>query len=419
MQPLARSVSRVVRLAALVALTGAPACVNNFDASLYQARERDAGDARVADAGADTGADDAGSDAGMDAGLDMGMDAGTDANVDAGSDAGPLDAGPDVGTDAGPPPIGLADYCASPGSVPLIMRPTDPMTAVSQAYLVDTRSLVDDVSSVVACTGSTELGNDGFLGITMNAGEHWHFHLRRPTNLADAALYVLDSACDERTCSSGQGQDLCGAGADEHFTFVAPSTGEYFVTADSRAAGGFLAELDIIHPVCGDGTRQHSEGCDDHNMTAGDGCDAACRLEIASGASETEANDDPYSANHLVLAAAGASTVLGHVTSACESDAFAVDVPTGMTGRFTVHLSLASGACPADATTPMELVFLDRTGTITLASATLGAGGGCLDLGGATLMGLPAGTYFVRLRSINTSFDRPLDYLLTITPTFT
>lgn len=56
-------------------------------------------------------------------------------------------------------------------------------------------------------------------------------------------------------------------------------------------------------PVCGDGLVDAPETCDDGNTTPGDGCDAACRLELAF---EVEPNDDartatgPFSPHVLV-----------------------------------------------------------------------------------------------------------------------
>ncbi len=377
-------------------------CVDNFDPRLYQAREADTG---VHDGGLDAGAlvDAANIDAAVIA----------DANVDAPHDAG---------NDAAVPSLALADFCTMASSVPMIPRPALPTDAVSTAYSIDTTALTDDVSDVAACTGAQEHGRDGFASVMMLRGERWHFHLRRPTAGANPALYILDSTCDERTCMGAAGQDLCGPSSDEHFSFVAPADGLYFLGVDSEAIGGFMGELDVIHPVCGNHAREHSEGCDDGNTTGGDGCDAVCRTELASGASETEANDDPYSSNHVILAAAGPTAILGHIASACESDVFAFDVPAARTGNVTVTLALSAGGCPADATVPISFAVIAPDGSTTLASTTLSAAGGCPMLGGAgsPLATLAQGTYYVRIRSIGTMAPAtPLDYRLSIDATFT
>jgi cysteine-rich repeat protein len=384
-------------LLSTLALTG---CVDNFDPRLYQAHE------------AETGARDGGIDAAMQVD-DAGTDAGDDASMapDGGSDGGA-----DGGSDAGIPALVLADFCTT-GSVPMIPRPPSPTDAVSTAYLIDTTTLADDSADVAACTGVREPGRDGFASVMMMANERWHFHLRRPTG-ANAALYILDSSCDERTCSGGQGQDLCGTSSDEHFSFVAPSTGLYFLAVDNETAGvGFTGELDVIHPVCGNHAREHSEGCDDGGTMPGDGCDAVCRTELMSGASEAESNDDPYSANHLVLATVGPTSVIGHVASACESDVFAFDIPAAHVGNVTVSLGLSTGGCPTDNTVPIALSVLSPDGSNVLAATTLGAAGGCPMVGGtgSTLMALTPGTYYARVRSIGTMApDRPFDYRLSV-----
>lgn len=399
--------SRPATLSLLLALAApgviAAGCVDNFDPRLYQAREAEAG-ARV-DAGIDAASEDAGADAGMDAGNDAAV---------------PVDAAIDAGNDAAVPPLALADFCTMASTVPIIPRPASASDAVSTAYLIDTTALTDDVSAVAACTGAIQNGRDGFAAVMMLANERWHFHLRRPTT-ANASLYILDSACDERTCMGRSGQDLCGTSADEHFSFTAPADGTYFLGVDSEGTGGFTGELDVIHPVCGDHVKQHSEGCDDGNTTGGDGCDATCRTELATGATEAEANDDAYSANHLILAAAGPTTVIGHIASACESDVFAFDVPAGEVGSVTVTLALTTGSCPADATTPIVLAALAPDGSTVLATTTLGAAGGCPTIGGggSALGNLAPGTYYVRVRSIAPTFAGALDYQLTLDATFT
>lgn len=353
------------RLASLLLLSlVSGGCFGNFDAHLYQARE----------------------DGGM------------------------------TGTDAGTPTLALADFCTTPSLVPSIPRPASAADAISRAYLIDTSGLADDVSDVAACTGAQEHGPDGFASVMMLQNERWHFHLRRPSGAANAALYILDSSCDERTCSGGEGQDLCGPSADEHFSFVAPADGLYFLGVDSETPDGFTGELDVIHPVCGDGIKEHSEGCD-----GGDNCDAECRTELADGDSESESNDDLYSANHIILAATGTTSINGHIASACESDVFAFAVPAGSMGDVTVRLGLSDGACPMDDTTPIDLAVIAPDGSRVLTSTSLAATGGCMMVGGTAspLATLAADTYYVRIRSIAPAPDRPIDYQLSITPTFT
>ncbi len=357
---------RTVTLCLSLATTG---CFGNFDAHLYQARESDSG----------------------------------------------------TMADAGIPTLALGDFCMNGTSVPSIPRPASATEAESTAYNVDTSGLTDDVREVAACTGAREQGNDGFASIMMLANERWHFHLRRPSGGANASLYILMSDCDERACSGGQ--DLCGDSSDEHFTFVAPSDGLYYLGVDSDAPGGFSGELDVIHPVCGDHTREHSEGCDDGNTTPGDGCDAICRAELTTGMAEVEANDDTFSANHVIIGTTSATTsVLGHIASACESDVFAIDVPAGETASITASVALTAGGCPADATIPISLAVLALDGSTALATTTLASSGGCPMVGGAgsPLAALTPGLYYVRIRSIgNTAPDRPLDYTLSIAATFT
>ena len=64
------------------------------------------------------------------------------------------------------------------------------------------------------------------------------------------------------------------------------AAGTYFVRVheynDNDAIPGYRLQLTFVS-VCGDGTIAGSETCDDSNTTAGDGCDAACRIEPVCG----------------------------------------------------------------------------------------------------------------------------------------
>ncbi len=315
-------------------------------------------------------------------------------------------------------PLALGDYCVDAASVPRLPRahPDDPNESFTISYAIDTRGLASDVSDeVAACTGGPQSGNDGFLRVHMNAAERWHFHIRHPDNAMNPSIYVLDSGCDARRCASGAGLDLCGASADEHFTFVAPLTGDYFVGIDADGGGtdglgGFAAQLDVIHPVCGNGIREHSEGCDLGPDVAGDGCDADCRVLLSEGDDEVEANDDVYAANHIVLGPT-ATSVNGAIATACESDIFSFEVPAGAPMDVTIDLGLQAGGCPGAAAIPLSLDLVGANGSSILSHVDAD-GTTCPML---TATALSAGTYFIRIRSVEPGVSRNVPYRLTVT----
>jgi cysteine-rich repeat protein len=314
-------------------------------------------------------------------------------------------------------PLALGDYCTDAASVPTLARahPDDPSVSVTMSYAIDTRGLISDVSDQVStCTSGPQDGNDGFLRVHMNDGERWHFHIRHPDNGMSPSIYVFDSACDIRGCPAANGLDLCGAAADEHYTFVATGTGDRYVGIDAKergtdGSGGFAAQLDVIHPVCGNGTREHSEGCDPGPDVEGDDCDASCRVILTDGEDEVEANDDFYAANHIVLGGTTTS-VNGGLATACESDIFAFDVAAPM--DVTIDLALQDGGCPGATALPLSLEVLLSESSSSALQTVNADGSTCPSI---VLTALAAGTHFIRLRSVEPGVTRNVPYRLTIT----
>lgn len=347
----------LLTLSCFLALS-APGCLV-FDASLYQAREMDAG----------------------------------------------------ATPDAGRAVLALADDCT--GAVPEVRVPEG---AADISIDLDTRGLSDDYSNLT-CTGRPAPGPDGFFAVQMEVGERWHFHVRRRGDGADPVIFVLPAGCDERQCDLPNGLDACGVDSDEHLSFRAPSAGLYLVGVDSRNADGFEATVQVIRPTCGNGVMDHSETCDDDNNVDGDGCDAECRRELpATGASEAEVNDDAFGANVLTMTT-GATTVSGRIGALCESDVFAVDVPEGASLTATVG-DAADAACPAG-TPSMELQLISSNGITIRGRGTARGGSECpsIDATDAFATGLAAGRYFVRIYAVNTEVVRPFDYRLRVTVT--
>jgi cysteine-rich repeat protein len=107
----------------------------------------------------------------------------------------------------------------------------------------------------------------------------------------NALLAVLLAGCtgqDTDETAAPDGPPACGDGvtdADE-----ACDDGE----ANDDAAPD-ACRTDCSLPACGDGVTDAGESCDDGEAWGGDGCDAACALEV--GSSEVEPNDAWSSAN--------------------------------------------------------------------------------------------------------------------------
>lgn len=282
--------------------------------------------------------------------------------------------------DMSAPSMVLADTCT--GEVPMI-------ESSSTTVPVDLSALADDFRELAACTGAATPGADGFFAVAMEAGEKWHFHLSVPPGeLVNPAIYVLDS-CDDRRCQPGDGIDVCDAEQDEHFSFVAPRAGTYFVGVDSRTTGGASYELLAVRPVCGNGgAPEHSETCDDGNTTAGDGCDDRCRAELGAAApGEVEPNDDLTGANVF-----GAPLAIdGIIGGRCDVDHFTF---AHAGGPLRASVLAGGGLACVDPPVGLALQLLASDGVTLRATGAPTADNECPVIDHDEL---PAGEYFLRI----------------------
>lgn len=280
-----------------------------------------------------------------------------------------------------------------------------PMVAGNMSYMVDTTGMDDDLDTALAgCTGQPIPGNDGFFGVEMQAGEKWHFHVRNGSGAGvNPAIYILDNTCDDRACQRGDAIDACIENRDEHLSFVADRTGTFYVGIDARTTGGGVFSVEVWRPECGNGTPEHSEGCDaPEDVTCGDDC----RRILATGAQEVEPNDD-FTSSNTTLLGAGSFEVRATVVDLCDLDMFRIEVPAG--GDVTATVLDRNGAVCVAGVPELNLELLDSSGVQTLGTGSVGgAGGTCPAIAGSPFAtNLPAGTYFLRLTTtgLNTLFN--------------
>lgn len=306
-------------------------------------------------------------------------------HADAGQSKG--DAG-----DSGPPdagPLILDDLCG-------VSPPRLLLTRTTRNIAIDTTGLTNAVTST--CGGAPTLGHDAFIAVDVEAGAYWHFHLHNDTSYSDSinrqpALYLLNSGCDSRECTFSS--DVCAASGDEHFGFVAPAAGRWYIGIDDRIAGGGHYLLDAFRPTCGDGTKEHGEACDDGDTDDGDGCNHACLIELTHELpAEREANDNPTEANFLVMDSTNEFVVPGGIggSGTCRyGDNFAIDVPPG--ARVEVDVLDAAGAVCADSALTDGYDLALRNSSFTdVVSAQVDATTRCAQVRSPTLSG---GVYFV------------------------
>jgi cysteine-rich repeat protein len=305
--------------------------------------------------------------------------------------------------DSGTVTRALADNCQS--SVPVVL-------GSDQAFSTDTTALTNSFTALADCTGHTEIGNDGFFAVDMDVGERWHFHLHPTTPGIDPAVYVL-STCDDRTCTTGDGEDECGPDRDEHMSFVAPSKGRFLIGISSRMSGGGHFDMLAIHPICGNGIKEHSEACDDHNTISGDGCDDHCRAELyPPRAAEVEPNDDALGANDVMITPSSSMIVTGRLGGRCDYDTYALQVPAGASIRATM---LDLNGMPCQGAAPPLLMMLVRSDGHTVGGQAVTHDGTCPSIVDQTFAKsiTPGGTYYIRVTTVNDEVN-VFDYSLQI-----
>lgn len=309
--------------------------------------------------------------------------------------------------DSGPPPVTLGEDCTD-DDVPII----DEFNVFLDS---DTTSLRNDYFELATCLGRNATGNDGFFAIDMVAGQKWHFHVKvTPGSTMDPAVYVLSSACDPRECGPGEGLNECISGQDEHFSFVPPSTGRFFVGVDNVSGGGEALQVLAVRPVCGNDEKEHSESCDDGNTTPGDGCDETCRTEIPNPVTtlaEVEPNDEPFVNANVVDVTGGPITVTGQLGSKCDFDSFAIEVPEG--GGVLATMTTPGGS-PCGGTAPDFRISLRAPDGFTERGHVDGGGCPSLGAGDGFAQTLTAGRYFVRITTVVVNEPDVFDYGLTL-----
>jgi len=340
--------------------------------------------------------------AGMDTGVPRGEDGGPPNDDGGGQDAGPGE------TDGGSGNI-LVDRCGDPDADYEVLRDSEP------PFIVDTRDLVSRIGS---CGTGNAPGNDGFLAVEVTAGDLWHFHVipdpGTPDQVRDPFLYLVlpeGSSCDTRACQHFS--NACIGGGDEHFAFVAPEDGIWYLGIDDAMPGGGVYQIEAIRLQCGDGTKVHGEACDE----TGANCNSTCQQVLSETRStEVEANDNPIEANFVEIPAATNSlTLSGNIggNSCNYPDVFNFRVPTAGTDLAVDILKSDGTICDNGSLTPFDIVLRDAAGEVRAAPMT-NPTTGCAEL---RVSGLSASSFFLYLEHDAPIDDRIVTYNVRITLT--
>lgn len=187
------------------------------------------------------------------------------------------------------------------------------------------------------------------------------------TTVFDAQLRLTTTACDVTTqvadtVAHDGCADLLAGGAGETLVSQRLAAGTYYVSVDGYTVadvGTFSLAITATAPtgVCGDGTLDSYEECDDGNITAGDRCSATCTLE--SDVAEVEPNND--------LAHAQVITPTHHVIrgslTAADYDLYKFTLTQAATVQFETYDAMdpMSANVGVGSVTPADCIFDEHT----------------------------------------------------------
>lgn len=148
--------------------------------------------------------------------------------------------------------------------------------------------------------------------------------------------------------------------------------------------------------VCGNGTKEGSEQCDDANILSSDGCSSVCKLEPQQ---ETESNNSCATANGpFTMPIPNGSFIGGTITPVGDSDWFSFTLTQRSDMRIETFDSSGPGSC-SSTDTEMQLFMSDCVTSV--GPAQNGGGlGACAKLDPATntqVRQLQPGTYYLRV----------------------
>jgi cysteine-rich repeat protein len=173
-----------------------------------------------------------------------------------------------------------------------------------------------------------------------------------------------------------------------------------------HARGDFVLEKAPV-PVCGNGSVESGEQCDDGNTDGGDGCSAACLVETFTDLTETEPNGAPAQAD---AAAPLPAIAHGAVTPGGDQDFYRVEL-AGTDLILETFDGNGPGSCALGTDTFIELWAPD--GVTVLATDDDGGLGSCSRL---ELHGLTPGVYFACVRGLTLGTLVPAYQLQIIAP---
>ncbi len=156
--------------------------------------------------------------------------------------------------------------------------PETTLALVGEAAVAGNTCASGDVDAAASC-GGANTGGDYSVEFTATADGTYTFDTAALATTFDTVLYARDTCGGtEIACND----DFIGTRSEISLEMAAGQTVTIYISGFGTNCGDF--ELDVAYTppiidVCGDGAVGATEECDDSNLVAGDGCDAACEVE--------------------------------------------------------------------------------------------------------------------------------------------
>ncbi|MCK6547814.1 DVUA0089 family protein, partial [Myxococcota bacterium] len=176
------------------------------------------------------------------------------------------------------------------------------------------------------------------------------------------------------------------------------AAGDYYVAVSASPFAAittfaYSVRVTLALAICGNGTIDAGEQCDDGNTTGGDGCSATCGLEVVA---EVEPNGTSTIANGPYTP--GSAPIQGSIDPATDDDWYSIEIAALTDLRLETFDGTGTGCASIDTV----IDFYGTDGTTLLATNDEGGIASCSLLDSVTssaLRALTPGRYYVRVTS--------------------
>ncbi|APR78028.1 Multiple EGF-like-domain protein 3 precursor [Minicystis rosea] len=278
---------------------------------------------------------------------------------------------------------------------------------------------IESNDSITKANDFATIGQSGKVkGLVSPTSDVDYYYVVIPTGSPSGSLTatILDGPISGDTCASGKvdtmvsvldpngnliasHDDISTSNKCSTLTVPALPPGKYYVTVKNGVAStktySYTLQISTTLAVCGNGTKEPGEQCDDSNVVGGDGCSATCTIEGIPSEVEpnsTFAQADARAADPTPVLFT-APTLLAGSIPANDKDIYKVQLAQSGVVRFETFDNINPANCTIAATrfrlynASQQQIYTDATSGIANCSALV--------------VNLAAGTYYLQVEAAN------------------